>query len=177
MTTAFLCYFSQLALAGSTAATVLGALALFTMSSVPMAAPGLDPTRSWLTNLVVSHPLVYVGVFCLVSLIALFASIGFVRRQRWAYRTWLGLCCLGVAWFLLCIVSEVHFFLFGLDSYGPMPLRFYAVAWTLVVVTSGLVAVTLIALLLRQLRKDSTKRFFEVANHRSDDEETEDSSR
>ena len=154
MAARFLPLFAGTALVASACATVvLSGPLLMLLALSPRQLDVVERDRSVLAHLVLHHPLAFSAFWWLFSAVALVASIGLLRRRKWALRTWLILLGLGLTWSFCVMVSETAYFLTAKrlepDSFGILPSE--STLPLLVAVPVALILLTLQLLLIKKL--------------------------
>ena len=132
------------------------------MRSEAARSGGADPSdledRPRLFAWIASHVELWFGFWFVVSVVALIASVGLLRRRSWARRLYLLLLILGIAWVLAGIGVLLFFF--------PNELRFEASPvvgqlWTLSMVVMSGATGALFAWLAWRLTRSEIRAEFE----------------
>lgn len=104
----FLTVFPRLALVLSVLAVLLTTAPLIAValaSRHPVHVVEL-PGQSFLSRLIVHHPFGFTASWWVLSLIAVSASLGLIRRKLWALLAWIALLVVLLVWSLIVVASE-----------------------------------------------------------------------
>ena len=152
------------------AALVFSAMTLLVMTAPVAVAFMLSPEQmkspelpvSPLAGLVVEHFRAFSLGFWLYFALAVVASIGLLRRRRWAHSLWVLLLVLGVVWSVAFMTSEIVYVL-GTDVpademggyFPPQPTL-----GALVAVPTGVVILVFLGFLLRGLLSQDAREAY-----------------
>lgn len=154
MSSPFIRLFPPAALALSLAAMVLLTGPVVVAYSLSVDQMRVGPADlSPLHALVVRHFRVFALSWWILSAAAVIASVGLIRRRRWAHSTWVLLLSLVLLWSLAVTLSEVFHLIIGEErpeeAIGYFPSD--ALLSALVTIPTGIGMTIVLVVLLRQL--------------------------
>jgi hypothetical protein len=146
--------FPVAALAFSLAALLVTTAPVVVAFSIPVdQMNSADRDLSPLSALVVDHFRAFALSAWAYCAAAAVAAVGLLRHRNWAYRIWIALLAVGLAWGIGITLSETLHLILGEPS-APDPLGYFprdSVLSALVVVPTGLAMAALLVFLLRKL--------------------------
>lgn len=163
----FLRVFSRIALPLSAAMTLVGvinvALIFLAFESASFRPSGRE---TGVTLLILSHVRLFAALFALYSFASLVASVGLVKRRRWAVNVWTLLLTIGIAWSLGVVVLELVLPMPAVSGGGFENIRRFPLLARRIEIPIGIASAALLTWLLKKMLSREVKAAFKAARSR-----------